>query len=85
MLKRITSVTFAFALARALVYCITSFGLIYITDILGYFGLWVILLPILIGFYWGLRHFEKLENQKQHKSQTPHPLSSKLDELNLAG
>jgi MFS family permease len=83
VLKRITSVTFAFALARALVYCITSFGLIYITDILGYFGLWVILLPILIGFYWGLDHFEKLENQKQAQFHTPHPLSTNPNELKL--
>lgn len=84
VLKRFTITSMLYAGSRAIMYIITSFGLVYLTDFFGHFGFLVIMIPVLISFYWGLRHFEKLENQKQHKPQTPHPLSSKLDELKLA-
>lgn len=59
--RRFTYTSFIFAMARAFVHVISSFGLIYITAYLDHWGLLVITLPILVGFGWGLRHFEKLE------------------------
>ncbi len=64
ILKRFTYGTFLFAINRAIMYVVTSFGLIYITKYLGYYGLWLLMLPLAVGFAWGVRHFEKLENQK---------------------
>lgn len=42
-------------------YAITSFGLVYLTAILGNYGIWTIALPVSIGFLWGVNHFIKLE------------------------
>ena len=66
--RRFTFLSFSFALSRAIVYIITAFGLIYLTEMLGYYGLWIIMLPIIIGFIFGVKHFEKLEEQKQNQS-----------------
>jgi MFS family permease len=59
--KRFTYTSFIYALTRALMYVVTSFGLVYLTDLLGHKGLWVILVPCSVGFIWGVRHFEVLE------------------------
>ncbi|WP_367364743.1 MFS transporter [Candidatus Tisiphia endosymbiont of Nedyus quadrimaculatus] len=61
--KRFTSVSFIFALSRALMYVITSFGIVYLTEYLGNWGLLLIILPTIIGFIVGLYHFEKLEKE----------------------
>lgn len=69
--KRFTSVSFIFALSRALMYVITSFGIVYLTEYLGNWGLLLIILPTIIGFILGLYHFEKLEKEAgnyPHKS-----------------
>ncbi|WP_052046314.1 MFS transporter [Candidatus Paracaedibacter symbiosus] len=60
-LKRFTAASFVYALSRAIMYLITSFSLVYLTKFLGYYGLWLILIPVNIGFLWGVRHFEELE------------------------
>ena len=60
---RFTSATLLFALSRAVVFAITSFGLIYLTSYLGYFGMWVVVLPIAIAYLFGLNHFEGLERR----------------------
>jgi MHS family proline/betaine transporter-like MFS transporter len=59
--KRFTYTGFAFALSRAIVYVITSVGLIYLTDYFGHYGLLFVMVPILLGFAFGLYYFEKLE------------------------
>ena len=61
-LKRFTTASFIYASSRAIVYVITSFGLVYLTIGLGYYGLWIIMIPVNIGFLWGVNHFAKLEN-----------------------
>ncbi|WP_341751678.1 MFS transporter [Candidatus Tisiphia endosymbiont of Piscicola geometra] len=69
--KRFTSVSLIFALSRALMYVITSFGAIYLVEYFGHWGLLIILLPTTIGFIVGLYHFEKLEKEAEnypHKS-----------------
>ena len=81
--KRVTYATFIYAISRALMYIVTSFGLIYLTEAFGPKGLFVIFIPTCIGYLYGILHFEKLENQKQHEAQSSHPLSIKPDELKL--
>ena len=61
VLKRFTCAGFAYALSRSLMYVITSFGFIYLIEFFGYYGLLIIMIPISIGFMFGVSHFEKLE------------------------
>jgi hypothetical protein len=61
--KRFTYTGFIYALTRALMYVITSFGLVYLTEMAGHWGLWGIMLPTSLAFLWGIFYFEKLEKQ----------------------
>jgi MFS transporter, MHS family, proline/betaine transporter len=61
--KRFTYASFIYALSRALMYVGTSFGLVYLTEGFGHWGLWFIMLPTSLGFLWGVLHFEKLERE----------------------
>jgi MHS family proline/betaine transporter-like MFS transporter len=61
--RRFTSATVLFSLSRALMYTITSFGLIYLVSYWGSFGIWVITLPIAIAYLCSLSHFEGLERK----------------------
>ena len=61
--KRFTYTSFMYALSRASMYVLTSFGLVYLTKYFGYYGLLVILVPVMIGYTFGLLHFEKLEKE----------------------
>lgn len=64
VLRRFTTASFVYALSRALMFIVTSFSLVYLTEWLGYYGLWVVMFPIISGFFWGVRYFEKLEADK---------------------
>ncbi|WP_375319302.1 MFS transporter [Candidatus Tisiphia endosymbiont of Oplodontha viridula] len=59
--KRFTYSAVLFALSRTVIYIITSFGLIYLTEYLGNYGLLIITIPVMIGYTFGIFHFEKLE------------------------
>ncbi|WP_425364633.1 MFS transporter [Candidatus Tisiphia endosymbiont of Mystacides longicornis] len=59
--KRFTYCAFIHAMSRTVMYVITSFGLIYLTEYLGNYGLLIITIPIMIGYSFGILHFEKLE------------------------
>lgn len=85
VLKRFTNASFIYATSRALTYIITTFGCVYLTEWFGYYGLLIIMVPITLGFFWGVNHFEKLENQNHHQAHTQDPLSIKPDDLKLAG
>jgi MFS family permease len=65
VLKRFTYATFLYALTRAIMYVMTSFGLFLITESFGYYGLWFLTLPLAVGFAWSVRHFEKLDGFSQ--------------------
>ena len=62
--KRYTYSSVIYALSRALMYVITSFGIIYLTEYFGHYGLLIVMVPISIGCFCGLRHFEKLEKEE---------------------
>lgn len=59
--KRFTYSSFMYALSRAIVYVITSAGLVYLINKLGNYGLLIIFVPITIGFWFGVLRFDKLE------------------------
>ncbi|MFN7095916.1 MAG: MFS transporter, partial [Burkholderiales bacterium] len=59
--KRFSYASVLYAVAYALMFSISSFGLPYLVDHLGYWGLLVIMLPVLIGYGFGLRYFKQLE------------------------
>lgn len=61
--RRFTFASFLYALTRALMYIITAFGLVYLGDYFGSFGLWFITLPAAFAFLYGVRHFEDLERK----------------------
>jgi len=81
--KRFTATSVSYALARALVFIITSFGFVYLSEIFGHYGAWIIVVPLTIGFLCGVNHFEKLESKNPHKVHTP--LSTNPNEIKLAG
>lgn len=61
--KRFTYVNVTYAIAHALMYIITSFGITYFVQVFGNYGLLVIIVPLMIGYAFGLYHFEKLEKE----------------------
>ena len=61
VLRRMTATSFIYALSRAMMYVITSFGLVYLTEFFGYYGLWVVAVPVTIGYIWAVRYFDQLD------------------------
>jgi MHS family proline/betaine transporter-like MFS transporter len=72
--RRFTYYGIIAAISSAILNTATAFGFIYITDALGFWGLLCIMLPINLGFLWGLRHFGKLEKASEALQQHPLPL-----------
>lgn len=68
-LKRLTTASFVYALSRAVIYIITSFSLVYLTEKFGYYGLWLVSLPVNIGFLWSVNYFAKLEDMENTNKQ----------------
>lgn len=62
--KRFTYVSLAFALSHSLGYVISSFMMVYLIEQFNYWGLVIMLLPIITGFMWAVVHFEKLEKER---------------------
>ena len=63
VLKRFTYASLTFALSRALMYVVTSFGIVYLINIFGPWGMLIIMIPITVGYAFGLSHFEYLERE----------------------
>ena len=59
--KRFTYASMLYAISRAFIYLITSFGLAYLTEYIGNWGMLAIILPMIAGFIYAIFHFEKLE------------------------
>ena len=66
VLRRFTYISFTYAMSRALTYLVTAFGLVYLTENFGNWGILVIMLPVCIGYLIGLMHFEKLDKVDSH-------------------
>ena len=67
--KRFSYTSFLYASAYALVYAVTAFGLTHLVAYLGYWGLWVIMLPIFMGYGYGINHFKKLDVESDRYKQ----------------
>ncbi len=61
--KRFSCVSITFAISRALMYLVTSFAIVYLTEYWHHWGIMMILFPVCIGFTFGLFYFEKLEKK----------------------
>jgi hypothetical protein len=61
--RRYTYASFLWASTRAAMYVITSFGLVYLGERFGPFGIWFVSLPLSAAYLYGLLHFEKLERK----------------------
>lgn len=61
--NRFTSVTFCYALSRAIMYVIISFGLIYLTEWFGFYGIWVIGIPITLLWIRAIYYYASLEKE----------------------
>lgn len=64
VLKRFKTASFIYAFSRAIMHVITSFGVIYLTEGLGHWGVWIIMIPVTLAFLWSTRHFQQLNNLK---------------------
>jgi len=61
--SRFRCASFLWATTRAIIYIITSFGLVYLTQSLGPYGLWIVTIPLSLAFLYGIRHFVDLERK----------------------
>ncbi len=61
--RRFTYGSVIYALSRALMHITTSFGLVYLIDFFGNFGILIIMAPTAIGYAFGISHFDKLEKE----------------------
>jgi MFS transporter, MHS family, proline/betaine transporter len=69
IMKRFTYTSLLSALAKFMTYVITSFGLVYATKYLGYYGIFVILVPVGGLYYLAVRYFDRLEGAKRASRQ----------------
>ncbi|HQS84034.1 MAG TPA: MFS transporter, partial [Alphaproteobacteria bacterium] len=63
--KRFTYISFIYAISRSLTAVLTSFGLVYLTGFFGPWGLYVIFIPLIVSFLWGVYHYERLEHRTE--------------------
>ena len=59
--KRFTAAATIFGISTAIGYAVVAYGLIPLTRWFGYYGIWVLYAPIIIGFIWALNYLMKLE------------------------
>ncbi len=63
VLKRFTYTATIYSTAKAVMYCITSFGIVLCLDSCGNYGLYIILLPIALLYIVSINHFSDLEKE----------------------
>lgn len=61
--KRFTSFCLIFAVSRALMYVVSSFGIIYLIKYFGNLGLLFLFIPVITAYGYGLFHFVYLEKK----------------------
>ena len=61
--KRFTVGSFTYAISRACMHILTSFGLVYLFKYFGHYGLLVIMIPISLGYGLSVLHFDALEKK----------------------
>lgn len=76
--QRFTTTCFSYAASRALMYIISSFGVIYLIKYFGNLGLLFLLFPTVIGYGLGLFYFVKIEGKKEKGSGNEASLAAKI-------
>ncbi|WP_341750890.1 MFS transporter [Candidatus Tisiphia endosymbiont of Sialis lutaria] len=59
--KRFRCVSISFAVVLAIMFIVTSFGLVYLIDFFGNWGIVILFVPFLVAYGFALCHFEMLE------------------------
>ena len=59
--NRFTTISVIVGIAHPISYIMVSFGSIPLIDYFGYYGLWFLLSPVVIGYFWGVYYFKNLE------------------------
>ena len=81
--KRFRTVAITFGIANPLSTLVVSFSLIPLTHYFGYYGLWVVLIPTTIGYYWGINYLKKLEIKNGSYLNYPHEVGNGLSDTIL--
>ena len=68
--KRFTYSCMIYALGRAIMFIITSFGLVYLIEYFNNWGILLISIPTLLTYKFALSHFENLEGKRVDYLQT---------------
>jgi len=63
--KRFTMSCLMYALGRAVMFVVTSFGLVFLVEYFNNWGISLISIPIILGYKFSLLHFEKLEKESE--------------------
>lgn len=71
--KRFTYSGFLYAASRSIMYVITSFSFVYLTNAMGHWGLLVIFIPTILIFSFGINHFSHLENPAENHCSITNP------------
>lgn len=77
VIKRFTYTSLLSAVAKFMTYAISSFGLVYATQYWGYYGIFVILIPVGILFYLAVSYFEMLDVIKQQREKSTLPFEDR--------
>ncbi len=67
VLKRFTQSSWLYAWTRSIMYLITTFGLIFLNEWMGHYGLWVLFVFLLPAMIYGINYFQSLENQSEER------------------
>ena len=59
--NRFTIMATTYGVANVLSNVTVAYTLIPLTNLLGYYSIWIIYIPIIIGFLWGINYLQKLE------------------------
>ena len=59
--RRFTMLAAIFGIANPISTCLVAFSLIPIVNYLGYYGLWIVFVPMITGYLWALNYTKKLE------------------------
>jgi MHS family proline/betaine transporter-like MFS transporter len=66
VLKRFTYSSLIYSLSRAIMYVVTSVGILYLAKHFSNLGILIMILPVTTGFLWGVLYFEKLEQAEEY-------------------
>ncbi len=70
--NRFTSSATTFGVSSTLGYVISAFGFPFLTEIFGYYGIWFILIPVLIGYMYAVHIITELEVKNERYYNYPY-------------